>query len=431
MNFETRAITCCSCWFWEGEPRSSSLGVKVGPVSCNASVTRSGVCRAALQRRIAVTRSLHDTTSAVAEARDRSHRQVYRCPQRKPRGMRGGARFWTRSSSASIAPITPTPATAAHPPRRIEGASTGDRVRIAGPRPDSRSSSRFCSALIAREVFSAGGRRFRSSASDSSPRATGTRSRESSARRPAMFGTIVSSIIALVHRDAARRRRGDLPVRVRAAVAATAGRVPRRSARGDPERRLRILGHSRPLPLLREHVMPFVKDTLHLGALPFFSRARPTARACSPAGCILAIMVLPYISAVTREVLLAVPRSQREAALALGATRWEMIWDAVMPYARSGIIGGIILGLGRALGETMAVTMVIGNATRSRRRSSRPATRWRRSSPTSSARRRATCTFGADGGRRWCCSSSRSSSTRSRAGSSGRRRAGRAHERHA
>jgi phosphate transport system permease protein len=72
-------------------------------------------------------------------------------------------------------------------------------------------------------------------------------------------------------------------------------------------------------------------------------------------------MVLPYISAVTREVLLAVPRSQREAALALGATRWEMIRDAVVPYAKSGIIGGIILGLGRALGETMAVTMVIGN----------------------------------------------------------------------
>jgi phosphate transport system permease protein len=60
-------------------------------------------------------------------------------------------------------------------------------------------------------------------------------------------------------------------------------------------------------------------------------------------------------------VLLAVPRSQREAALALGATRWEMIWGAVLPFARSGIIGGVILGLGRALGETMAVTMVIGN----------------------------------------------------------------------
>jgi phosphate transport system permease protein len=67
------------------------------------------------------------------------------------------------------------------------------------------------------------------------------------------------------------------------------------------------------------------------------------------------------LSAVSREVLMAVPRSQREAALALGATRWELIRAAVVPYARSGIIGGIMLGLGRALGETMAVTMVIGN----------------------------------------------------------------------
>jgi phosphate transport system permease protein len=114
------------------------------------------------------------------------------------------------------------------------------------------------------------------------------------------------------------------------------------------------------IPLLRERVMPFLRDTLHLGATPFFSGAAygPSMLA---AGVILAIMALPYISAVSREVLMAVPRSQREAALALGATRWEMIRDAVVPYARSGIIGGIMLGLGRALGETMAVTMVIGN----------------------------------------------------------------------
>lgn len=114
------------------------------------------------------------------------------------------------------------------------------------------------------------------------------------------------------------------------------------------------------VPLLRDPVMPFLRDTLHLGATPLFSGPAygPSMLA---AGVILAIMVLPYISAVAREVLLAVPRSQREAALALGATRWEMIRDAVVPYARSGIIGGIMLGLGRALGETMAVTMVIGN----------------------------------------------------------------------
>jgi phosphate transport system permease protein len=79
------------------------------------------------------------------------------------------------------------------------------------------------------------------------------------------------------------------------------------------------------------------------------------------AGLILAIMVLPYIASVSREVLYAVPRAQREAALALGATRWEAIRGAVVPYAKSGIIGGVILGLGRALGETMAVTMLIGN----------------------------------------------------------------------
>ena len=114
------------------------------------------------------------------------------------------------------------------------------------------------------------------------------------------------------------------------------------------------------LPLLREHVMPFLRDTLHLGATPLFSGPAygPSMLA---AGLILAIMVLPYISAVSREVLLVVPRSQREAALALGATRWEMISGAVIPYAKSGIIGGIVLGLGRALGETMAVTMLIGN----------------------------------------------------------------------
>ncbi len=114
------------------------------------------------------------------------------------------------------------------------------------------------------------------------------------------------------------------------------------------------------IPIVRQHVMPFLRDTLHLGATPLF-----TGPAYGPsmlaAGIILAIMALPYISSVSREVLMAVPRSQREAALALGATRWEMIRDAVIPYAKSGIIGGIMLGLGRALGETMAVTMVIGN----------------------------------------------------------------------
>jgi phosphate transport system permease protein len=79
------------------------------------------------------------------------------------------------------------------------------------------------------------------------------------------------------------------------------------------------------------------------------------------AGLILAIMILPTIAAVGRDVLRAVPRAQREGALAVGATRWESIWQVVLPYARSGLLGAIILGLARALGETVAVTMVIGN----------------------------------------------------------------------
>jgi phosphate transport system permease protein len=114
------------------------------------------------------------------------------------------------------------------------------------------------------------------------------------------------------------------------------------------------------IPMMRRYVMPFFCDTLHLGGTPFFSGVAygPSMLA---AGVILAIMVLPFISAVSREVLLVVPRAQREAALALGATRWEMISGAVIPYAKSGIIGGVVLGLGRALGETMAVTMLIGN----------------------------------------------------------------------
>ena len=96
------------------------------------------------------------------------------------------------------------------------------------------------------------------------------------------------------------------------------------------------------------------------GFLPLF-QGPPYGVGMLAAGIILAIMVVPYITAVSREVLLAVPTSQREAALALGATRWETTRIAVLRYGRSGLVGAILLGLGRALGETMAVTMVIGN----------------------------------------------------------------------
>src|ERR1700732_2975404 len=80
------------------------------------------------------------------------------------------------------------------------------------------------------------------------------------------------------------------------------------------------------------------------------------------AGIVLAIMVIPYIISVSREVLLSVPRDQREAALALGSTRWESTWKVVVPFARTGIMGSIFLALARALGETVAVAMVIGDS---------------------------------------------------------------------
>jgi len=94
--------------------------------------------------------------------------------------------------------------------------------------------------------------------------------------------------------------------------------------------------------------------------LPLF-QGPPYGVGMLAAGIILAIMIVPFIIAVSREVLQAVPNTQREAALALGATRWETTRIAVLRYGRSGLIGAVLLGLGRALGETMAVTMLIGN----------------------------------------------------------------------
>jgi phosphate transport system permease protein len=113
------------------------------------------------------------------------------------------------------------------------------------------------------------------------------------------------------------------------------------------------------VPLLRVYVNPWLIKLL--GWTGFFADDNPTGLGFVAAGVILAIMILPIISSLTREVMNAVPGSQREAALALGATRWEMIRMGVLRNARIGIVGAIILGLGRALGETMAVTMVIGN----------------------------------------------------------------------
>jgi phosphate transport system permease protein len=112
------------------------------------------------------------------------------------------------------------------------------------------------------------------------------------------------------------------------------------------------------IPILSQYIQPFLQKTLgwtHLFDGP------PFGYSMLAAGIILAIMIIPIVSSITREVLMVVPQHQREAVLALGATRWEMIRIGVLRNARAGIVGGIILGLGRALGETMAVTMVIGN----------------------------------------------------------------------
>jgi phosphate transport system permease protein len=133
------------------------------------------------------------------------------------------------------------------------------------------------------------------------------------------------------------------------------------------------------VPVVRS-VQPFFIE--HLGFIPLFS-GNAYGIGLLTAGLILAIMVIPYITSIARDLILATPQSLKEASLALGATRWEMVRMVVLPYARSGIIGAIFLALGRALGETMAVTMVIGNTPKISMSLLTLLTPWRRCSPTS------------------------------------------------
>jgi phosphate transport system permease protein len=112
------------------------------------------------------------------------------------------------------------------------------------------------------------------------------------------------------------------------------------------------------LPMIKAYIHPALKALLGwtpLFAGPFYGVSMLSA------GIVLAVMILPFIVSVSRQVLLAVPGEQREAALALGATKWETTWNVVVPFAKRGIVGSIFLALARSLGETMAVTMVIGN----------------------------------------------------------------------
>lgn len=118
-------------------------------------------------------------------------------------------------------------------------------------------------------------------------------------------------------------------------------------------------------PILQHSVQPWL--IVHLGPLPVVGRlfqGPPYGIGLLTAGLVLAIMILPFITSVMREVFRMAPLSLKEAAYGLGATQWNVVWDVVLPWSRTGVIGGIMLGLGRALGETMAVTFVIGNAHR-------------------------------------------------------------------
>jgi phosphate transport system permease protein len=114
-------------------------------------------------------------------------------------------------------------------------------------------------------------------------------------------------------------------------------------------------------PILSRSLYPWLED--HLGFLPFFAGPASTSgRTMMTAAAVLAVMILPIITAISREVFLQTPRLHEEASLALGATKWEMIRQAVIPYGRSGVISGAMLGLGRALGETMAVAIILSPA---------------------------------------------------------------------
>lgn len=119
------------------------------------------------------------------------------------------------------------------------------------------------------------------------------------------------------------------------------------------------------LPVVVAPLGNFLAETL--GSLPlvgvlFTGPMSPSGVSRLAASQVLALMIIPTIASVTRDVFLAIPNSQREASLALGSTRWETIWKVLIPFGASGILGAVILGLGRAMGETMAVTMVIGNS---------------------------------------------------------------------
>lgn len=175
---------------------------------------------------------------------------------------------------------------------------------------------------------------------------------------PFIYGTVVTSFLSLLL---------AVPVGIGAAIF-LAELAPRRVSNvltfmiellaAVPSVIYGLLGIFVLLPILRDDIVPVLQKTL--GFLPIFKGAFYGVSYFS-AACVLAIMIVPFIVSISREVLLAVPQAQREAMMALGATKWDVTWKSVVPYAQRGMIGSVFLALARALGETMAVTMVIGN----------------------------------------------------------------------
>ena len=180
---------------------------------------------------------------------------------------------------------------------------------------------------------------------------------------PPIYGTVVTSLIAMLI---------AVPVGIGIAIFLTelCPRLLRQSIgiaiellAGIPSIIYGIWGLFVFAPFLQQHVQPALID--YLGGLPVLGAlftGPPYGIGVFTAGLILAIMVIPFISSISRDVFETTPAVLKESAYALGATKWEVIWSVVLPYGRSGVLGGVMLGLGRALGETMAVTFVIGNA---------------------------------------------------------------------
>jgi phosphate transport system permease protein len=175
---------------------------------------------------------------------------------------------------------------------------------------------------------------------------------------PFIYGTVLTSLLALLI---------SVPLAVGAAIFLSELAPPRLSntctflvelLAAVPSVIYGLLAFFTLVPLMRQYIEPFLKK--NLGFLPLF-QGPAIGYSYLTAALILSIMTFPFIISISRESLLAVPREQREAALALGATKWESTWQVIVPHARLGIIGSIFLALARALGETMAVTMVIGN----------------------------------------------------------------------